>query len=464
MKVIPAAMDRFKGKRATVVGLAREGLALTRFLVAHGAQVTVSDAKGVSELAEALSRLANLPVRLSLGANREEDTVGADMVFVSPGVPPGIPCLAAARRAGVPISSATRLLLQMCPSPIVGVTGSSGKSTTTTLIGEMLRAAGRRVFVGGNLGTPLLERLPEMDEDSWVVLELSSFQLEDVEESPYLAVITNIQPDHLDRHPSMDAYISAKARIFLYQQPQDLVILNYDDEVTRSMSQGAPSRVHFLSQRARVRPGAFLAEDRIVLALDDTVQEVCRLAEVKLRGHHNLYNLMAASLAAALCGVEPAVISRIATTFTGLEHRLEPVGQVKGIAFYNDSIATTPDRAMAALDSFAQPIWLVAGGRDKHLPLNGFAKAIVERCRGAVLYGEGGEALEQALSQHVQGKEAPAILRVGPFAEAVERAASLAQAGEVVLLAPGFASFDQFSSYEERGQCFKELVRRLGGG
>ncbi len=447
-----------------MIGLAREGLALARFLSAHGALVTISDSKMASDLGPALKQLDGLGIVFSLGANRVADAVGADLVFASPGVPPNLEAVDAARRAGIPVSSATRLFFQLCPGPIAGVTGSCGKSTTTTLLGLMLAAGGKKVLMGGNLGIPLLERLPEMDQNTWAVLELSSFQLESMEESPNIAVITNLLPDHLDRHPSLEEYSSAKTQIFRHQQSTDYVLLNYDDQVTRDMAGQAPSQVLFFSVEKDLKQGGFIRDGELVVSLDGIKRRaVCHASEVRLLGRHNLYNVLAASLAAALCGVEPRFAGQVARSFQGLPHRLELVRQVNGVSYYNDSIATTPDRAVAAINSFNRPIILISGGRDKQLPLAPLARAVRQRCKAVVLYGEGGGLLQNVLSQQPQdGKDGPVVHRTHAFHEAMERASSLAKAGDVVLLSPGFTSFDQFSSYEERGKRFRELVEHLG--
>lgn len=455
--------DAFQGKKVTVIGLAREGLALARFLSSHGAEVTVSDSKPAIELGPAMRQLEGLGVCFSLGANRDEVVLSADLVFVSPGVPPTIAPLTAARRAGVPISSATRLFFQLCPGRTVGVTGSCGKSTTTTLMGQMLDTAGKKVLVGGNLGTPLLERLPEMGQETWAILELSSFQLESMEESPNVAVITNLKPDHLDRHASMEEYASSKANIFRHQQPDDYLLLNYDDPGVKAMAQEAPSRVIFFSIEKDLGAGGWLRRGELVVSLEGMkIATICPAAEVRLLGRHNLYNVLAASLAAVICGVEARVAGQVARSFRGLPHRLELVRTVSGVSYYNDSIATSPDRAIAAINAFNRPVVLISGGRDKRLPLDPLAKAIRQRCKAVVLYGEGGELLQEALAKRTaHGEDRLIQRRAHAFERAVETAASLAKVGDVVLLAPGFTSFDQFSSYEERGVRFKELVEGL---
>ncbi len=461
MRTLPAATERFEGKRVTVIGLAREGIALTRFLSAHGARVTVSDSKPPDEMKAVLSQLQGLEVNFSLGGNRIEDALAADLVFVSPGVPPTLPPIQAARRAGIPISSSTRLFFQLSPGRIAGITGSCGKSTTTTLLGRMLEAGEKKTLVGGNLGIPLLERLPEMDQDTWAVLELSSFQLQDMEESPHIAIITNIRPDHLDRHASADEYVTAKSQIFRHQKPDDYLLLNYDDPATRSMAGESLSQAFFFSIEEELPKGAFVQGDNLVVSVDGHSNVICGVTEIRLLGRHNLYNVLASSLAATLGGVDPWVIGGVARSFQGLPHRLELVRKVNGVSYYDDSIATTPDRAVAAIRAFHRPVILISGGRDKHLPLEPLAQAIREGCKAVVLYGEGGSLLLGSLAGPEAHGSGVAVLIAHAFQEAVGKAASLAKTGDVVLMAPGFTSFDQFSSFEERGNRFRELVERL---
>ncbi|MDO8691584.1 MAG: UDP-N-acetylmuramoyl-L-alanine--D-glutamate ligase [Dehalococcoidia bacterium] len=461
MRTLPTATERFEDKKVTVIGLAREGIALTRFLSAHGARVTVSDSRRPEELGAALEQLQGIRVNFSLGGNRIEDAMAADLVFVSPGVPPTLPPIEAACRAGIPISSSTRLFFQLSPGRIAGITGSCGKSTATTLLGKMLEAGGKKTLVGGNLGIPLLERLPEMDRDTWAVMELSSFQLQYMEESPHIAIITNIRPDHLDRHASIEEYISAKSQIFRHQGPDDYLLLNYDDPATRSMAGEAPSQTLFFSIEQEMPKGAFLEGDDLVVCIDGRKNIICGVSEIRLLGRHNLYNVLASSLAATLCGVEPWVVGGVARSFQGLPHRLELVRKVNGISYYDDSIATTPDRAVAAIKAFHRPVILISGGRDKHLPLEPLAQAIRQKCKAVVLYGEGGSLLLESLTGPETRSAGVTVLIAYAFQEAVEKAASLARAGDVVLMAPGFTSFDQFTSFEERGNRFRELVGRL---
>jgi UDP-N-acetylmuramoylalanine--D-glutamate ligase len=434
-------------------------VALARFLVSRGALVTISDRKTAAELRQEIDLLGDLPVTLSLGGNRVEDTLGADIVFVTPGAPRDIPAVAAAVEQGIPVSSEIELLFELCPAPIVGITGSSGKSTTTTLVGEILKGAGRQVHVGGNLGTPLIELVDTMASTDLVVLELSSFQLEFMRRSPYVAAILNITPNHLDRHPSMEHYAESKRNIMRYQQPNDWVVLGYANEITRGYGESSEARRLYFGIDNIAGDGSFTAEGAVWLRLNDRVERVIDLDAIQLRGRHNLENVAAAVAIAAAAGVPATAMGETIAAFRGIEHRLEPVREIEGVWFYNDSIATAPERTMAALRSFEEPVVLLAGGRDKHLPLDELATMLNRKARAVVLFGEASGQLEDALV--AAGAPPPAVVRCANLAEAVPLAAAAAKAGDVVLLSPAFTSYDQFRDFEERGREFKRIVRGL---
>ncbi|MBI2303664.1 MAG: UDP-N-acetylmuramoyl-L-alanine--D-glutamate ligase [Chloroflexi bacterium] len=452
----------FKGKKVTVVGLGREGVALTRFLSQAGALVTVSDAKPASDLAGSLNQIQGLPVRLSLGGNRVEDTVAAEVVFVSPGVPLNLPALEAARVARIPFSSLTQLFFQLCPAPVVGITGTSGKTTTTALVGEMFRCAGRPVVVGGNIGRPLLDELGHLTAENWVVLELSSFQLELAEASPHVAVITNVTPNHLDMHASLQEYIAAKANILNYQRAEDIAVINYDNPVTRGLSSQCQGEVLLFSSQGPVEAGTFIQDGWVVFRRQGREEALLPVSSILLLGAHNRENVLAACAAAGACYLPSQAMAEAVSAFTGVEHRLERVAEVEGVEFYNDSIATTPERAMAGIRAFERPVVLIAGGRDKHLPLEAFSAAVVERCQGVVLYGEAALRLGGAIErQAVAAKGRFPLLYADSFAQAVEEAFRLALRGGVVLLSPACSSFDMFPDFEARGRKFKGLVMEL---
>lgn len=458
----------WRGVRVAVIGLGVENLPLVRYLVAHGARVVAADRKSAEEMGPRAEALERLGVRLVLGDSYLDALQEAEVAFVTPGLPKHLPAIEAARRAGVVITGQTDLFMRLCPAPIVGITGSSGKTTTTTLVGRMLRGTGRPVFVGGNIGEPLIERLAEIGPDAWVVLELSSFQLETTGISPHVAVVTNVTPNHLDVHPSMEAYVAAKTRIVAFQGPDDVAVLNADDPITVEMAGRTAGRVHWFGRRPR-RPGAWLDGDRLVAAMTAAgpgdggeVQELCRRDEIRLRGQHNVQNVLAAATAALCCGTPVEAIRDVARTFEGVPHRLEAVASIDGVLYVNDSIATTPARAIAGLQSFQEPVVLIAGGYDKHLPFDELARVAVERCRHVVLLGQTAGAIERALEQ-VREETGRAVSheRVASLEQAVAAARRVARPGDVVLLSPACASYDMFRNFEERGARFRQIVRAL---
>jgi len=411
-----------------------------------------------------------------------------DLLFLSPGVPPTAAIVRQARERGVPISSEPRLFTQLCAASVVGITGSSGKSTTTALTGCMCAADGRQVWVGGNIGVPLLERLLDDAAPDVAVMELSSFQLElfspdyqgdtvdatrsaashavSVEGwSPPVAAITNITPNHLDRHPSMDDYIRAKMHILNYQGAEDWAVLNRDNEVTRRLLDVVRGKALQFSLDEPVDEGAFLRGDALILRLNGRERAVCRTDELLLRGRHNIANTLTAICLAAAVGVAPEAMREAAITFPGVPHRLEVVRERDGVLWVNDSIATSPERAIAALRAFSEPLILLAGGRDKHLSWDEWADLALERTRAVVAFGEAvpiiRQALEGARERAGVAKNSFAIYEVATLDDAVSKAATLAHPGDVVLLSPGGTSFDAFVDFEARGERFRDLVAAL---
>lgn len=448
-----------RGKRVTVVGLGIEGAALVPYLVQAGAHVTVSDSKPAEALTANLSLIQRMPVRLSLGANRPEDCVDADIIFVSQGVPLDIPALTSARGRGVPFSSVTRLFMDLCPAPILGITGSAGKSTTTALMGAMFRAANWPVMVGGNIGVMLLGQLDELTPQHWVVLEISHTQLELTDRSPNVAVVTNISPSHADRY-TMEEYVALKERLFAFQSKDDTLVINWDDPVTRSMAEKAHGHVAaFAAHSVPPSDGAFLRDDRVMLAHAGQMYEVIPVNEIRLLGAHNIENVLAATAAAVAAGLPIETIADAVRRFKGIEHRLEWVGSIEGADYYNDSIATTPVRAMAGMRSFDRPIVLLAGGKDKDLPLEAWAVEAARRCSAIVLFGAAAQLLEDAFKR--EWEDDGRLVRVDTVEQAVLIARKLARRGDVVLLSPGCTSFDHYSNFEARGKEFKRLVQSL---
>lgn len=480
----------FTGKRVVILGLARQGLALARFLVAEGAQVTLSDAAPADQLTAPLAELAGLPVRVVPGGHPLELLEDCDLLCLSGGVPPQIPFAGAARRQGIPLSNDALLTMALSPTPVWGITGSSGKTTTTTLVGLMLQAhavtqhPAPTVWVGGNIGVPLIDKLAAIGPTDQMVLELSSFQLElfntengGEARSPHGAAILNITPNHLDRHPSMAHYAAAKANIVRWQQPADVAVLGADDALTGAWLRsgrvqitaeaGQPAvdfplaarRLGFGLQQPHGE-GCWLSADgsALVLRLDGREQTLLPISTVLLRGRHNLLNIAAACIISAAAGATPAVMAEVTRTFRGVAHRLELVRQQAGVRWINDSIATAPERAAAALRSFSEPIIWLAGGRDKHLPWDEISRLAQQRVRRAVLFGEAAGLIAAAL--HVAAPDLPVIL-CRDLDQAVAAAAQAAQPGDVVLLSPGGTSYDAYKDFAARGDHFRALVEAL---
>ena len=453
-------MPNLNGARVTVVGLGVEGIDLVRYLAAEGARVTVSDARSREDLAEAITAIAGCDAALSLGENRAADLVEADCVFVSQGVPQELPALAAARERGVPLSSMTRLFMERCPAPIAGITGSSGKTTTTALIGAMLDATSDDYVVGGNIGTGLLSLLDRVGPETKVVVEFSHTQLESVTQSPHLACVTNVTPNHLDRY-SWTSYVDLKRRIFSYQRPEDVAIFNVDDEVAAGFASEAPGAVEYTAMR-RPLPGdgVELRGEAIVRVAGGRSIELMSRDEIPLRGDHNVANVLSALAVSTHLDVDDAVAAAAIRSFAGVPHRLEPVVTVAGVDYVNDSIATTPDRTLAGIRSFDQPIVLILGGRDKHLPLRELAAEVRERCRAVVTFGEAAELFGGAMRDGAPDLE---LRETATVEEATRVAAELASAGDVVLCSPAGTSFDAYRGFEQRGDAFRRAARALAG-
>ena len=462
------------GKRVLILGLAREGTALTEFLARRGVEVTASDRKSAEELDAATSVLAGLPVRYALGGHPLQLLDDVDAVFVSPGVPLDIPLLQEARARGVPLSSETRLFAQSCPAPIVGITGSNGKTTTAALVSEMLRVTGWRTHLGGNIGEPLIGKLGSVRHDDRVVMELSSFQLElfgtEYGEpsgwSPPIASILNVTPNHLDRHGTMDAYCAAKRKILSSQRQKDSLLLCRDEPISWSMGTNAPADVLGFSLAHELKEGAVLCGHQLVLRLGEREHTICERGQLRLLGVHNVGNVLAASVLAGLAGGDVEAIRQVATEFTGVGHRLELIRERAGIRYYNDSIATTPERSIAAMRSFDVPLLLLAGGRDKHLPWGAWADLAASRVKDLLLFGEARFLIAQAVEKARARRELPSdgtprLHIVDTMECALEETESLAQRGDVVLLSPGCTSFDKYGDFAERGDRFRDLVASL---
>jgi len=450
------------------LGLFGGGLGAARFFATQGAQVTVTDKRGEADLRPSVEALADLPIRYVLGRHEPDDFQRADIVVVNPGVAIDSPLVTMARGAGAQIEREINLLFKLTPNnPKIGITGTNGKSTTTSLLGEMLKIAQPRALVGGNIGKSLLNECLTVPHGVPIVLELSSFMLEgirELEESPHIAIVTNLAPNHLDRHDTLESYYSAKRAILDYQGPEDTVVLNADDS---ELSQwGAYCRgkvIWFSTQHEPEGDAAFLDGAKLVVRIGGVEDVVALRQTLRLPGMHNLANALAASAAALAYGIKPWQIAEALATFVGLPHRLEMVARSQeNVAFYNDSIATTPESAICALEAFEGPITLIAGGYDKGTPFDELGRAIARKVRRVVLLGSTAGKIEECISRSSRElMRGPHILHARNLEEAMRLATSGALPGEVVLLSPACASYDQFRNFQERGELFRVLAKRL---
>ncbi len=464
----------WQDKRVVILGLARQGTALARYLVEQGAQVAVSDAKPAEQLTDALSSLRDLTIEYALGNHPPTLLANTDMLCLSGGVPADAPLAQEARRRGVAVSNDSQIFLDAARCRVVGITGSAGKTTTTTLTGKIIQAGGRQAWVGGNIGNPLIADLGRMKADDLAVMELSSFQLEIMTMSPQIAGVLNITPNHLDRHGTMDVYIEAKSQILRHQSADGIAVLGWDDANARDLESAAPGRVWWFAESAPTAEsaGTFIREEVIYLRDGGHEQPVCQVAEIKLRGAHNVLNVLAACALAGAAGTEPAAMREAINNFAGVAHRLELVRERNGVKWYNDSIATAPERAIAAIRSFDEPLILLAGGRDKKLPWEELMALARQRVKALIVFGEAADLIARAAEDENMKvdatarryKMAPKLLNVvkcGSMAEAVQKAAEIAEAGDVVLLSPGGTSYDAFKDFVERGEKFREMVNQL---
>ena len=444
------------GKRVMVIGLARSGEAACRLLLKQGARVIGTDRRTERAIGADLCSLERDGVSLELGEQYLRSLLSADLVVVSPGIDLREPLFQRVRDARIPLIGEVELAYRCSEATFIGVTGTNGKSTTTTLLGAMLKQAGLPSHVAGNIGTPLCGVAPSLAMGEFVVTELSSFQLETIEAfRPRVALLLNLAPDHLDRYDSVEDYYRAKARIFENQRPSDVAIVNADDPlVLQAAARARGWRIAF----SRTRPldaGAYVEENQLVLALDGRREVMCRVSELKIQGVHNLENALAAGLAAAAVGVPPMAVRTALTSFEGLEHRLEFVAEIGGVRYVNDSKGTNVGAVIRSLESFTDPVVLIAGGRDKHSDFASLLPLVRERVKRLILIGEAAPTLRRELTGACPMEEASSL------EEAVLRAAAAASPGEVVLLSPACASFDMFADFEERGRVFKAAVRGL---
>lgn len=444
------------GKRVLVVGLGKSGVASALFLKSRGARVTVSDAKAEDELRDQIPVLLDHGITVETGGHGERTFRGQDLIVVSPGVPVDAPPLTQARALGEKVIGEIELAAQFLSGQIIAITGSNGKTTTTTLIGEIIKAAGFPTLVGGNIGTPAISLISEAKPQTIAVLEVSSFQLETIQTfRPKLAVVLNVTPDHLDRHRTFQTYVNAKARIFENQQSGDYAVLNADDPTCVEMAGRTRAQVFWFSRKQQVEQGSFVRDGRIVFRDQKGAREIMPVSEIPLKGSHNLENVLAAVSAGVLKGCDPERIRAAVRAFKAVEHRLEYVATIRGVEYFNDSKATNVDATIKALESFPANIHLILGGKDKgsdYTVLNDLLKKRVKK-----VYTIGAAAAK--IESHIKGMAE--VVHADTLENALKRAAGTAVAGDVVLLAPACASFDQFKSYEHRGRVFKDAVHAL---
>ena len=453
----------FNNKRVLVVGLGKSGVASALFLKAHGARVTASDTKSGDELRNEIPMLLDHGVTVETGGHGERTFREQDLIVVSPGVPVDAPLLQQARSLGEVVIGEIELAAQFLPGPIVAITGSNGKTTTTTLAGEILTAAGVPTLVGGNIGTPAISLAERATPEAAIVLEVSSFQLETIRTfHPKIAVVLNVTPDHLDRHRTLDVYVNAKARIFENQNNNDFAVLNADDATCVAMAERTRAQVFWFSREKEVKQGTSVRDGQILFRDGSAQREIMQVSEIPLKGAHNLENVLAAACAAALMGCAPEKIRQAVREFKAVEHRLEFVASIRGVDYYNDSKATNVDATIKALESFPANIHLILGGKDKGSDYSVLNDLLRKRVKRVYTIGAAAAKIEsQIVSQKAGG---PEVVRAETLENAIRKASTVAQPGDVVLLAPACASFDQFKSYEHRGRVFKEIVRGLAQG
>lgn len=460
---------RLKRRRIAAVGLGISNMSVIAFLRSVGCDVVALDRSSAQELGPKIDRLQELGVRYHLGSSYLDDLDQYDEIFISPGVRPHIPQIEAAVSRGASINGEIKLFLRVCGSPVVGITGSAGKTTTASLVHFILSNAGRKSVLAGNIGAEILSRLDSIDPDAIVVLELSSFQLQIVDSSPWIGAILNLAPNHLDQHASLDEYYRAKENIIRFQSPQDYAVLNGDDPRTRQLAGVYSGIPRLYGLRPVDADGAYLVGDDLLYSSNGVTEFVCTRSDVPLLGEHNLSNCLAAVLMGRICGVHAERIREAIRDFKGVEHRLELLSCWNGITFFNDSIATSPDRTIAAIRSVDRPIVLIAGGYDKNLDYDDLARVIVAEVRSLVLVGAAAgkilrsveKAMKECETLGCNGAALESVHRASTFEEAFEIAVSQAKPGDTVLLSPACASFDMFKSYKERGDTFRKLVSKF---
>ena len=447
-----------QNKDITVIGIGVSNLPLIKRLAFEGCRVTACD-RWERQSLECADELEALGVKLSLGQDYLKN-LGRDIIFRTPGIRPDIPEIAEAVRRGAELTSEMEVFFRVCPCRIIAVTGSDGKTTTTTLISELLKAEGIKVHLGGNIGKPLLCEADEMNADDAAVVELSSFQLMTMRDSPSIAVVTNVAPNHLDVHRNMAEYVEAKRNICRHQRPEDLAVLNLDNETAAKFADGAVQRIRWFSMKQPVENGVFCRDDVMYSAVNGKTEALMNAGDIKIPGRHNIENYMAA-YAAVMDFVKPETLRKTAMEFGGVAHRIELVRELRGVRYYNDSIASSPSRTRAGLNSFKDKVILIAGGKDKGVPFDELGSDIVSHVKKLVVTGFTMEKIRDAVNNSPIYKGEPEIFEAPDFKQAVLTAAKIAEPGDTVLLSPACTSFDRFKNFEERGNTFKAIVNEM---
>jgi UDP-N-acetylmuramoylalanine--D-glutamate ligase len=448
--------DRVIDKKVGIFGMARSGLACAKLLKKLGAQVFVTDAKPDNLLASEIAQLVEQDIDFETGGHTSKAITNKDYLIVSPGVPLDIPILKEAQNLGIPIFSEVEVAFWLTDAKTVGITGSNGKTTTTALVGDILMEDRKECEVGGNIGVPFSSLVEKVSPDGIIVLELSSFQLERIEEfKPYVAVVLNLTPDHLDRYPDLRSYMEAKLRIFENQTDVDFAVLNADDKNSMELALYSASKKIFFSTQKELELGAFVKNGMLVYKMNGKEEKIIETKDIKIKGPHNLSNASAACAICAILGVSPVSMRETLKRFKGVEHRLEEVATLSGVKFVNDSKATNVESVWYALQSVEKPIILIAGGKDKGGDFTRLRELVQNRVKALILIGEAKEKISGALSDLVS------TLYTDSLEEAVELGFKKAEAGDTVLLSPACASFDMFKDYEHRGEVFKSSVKRL---
>jgi UDP-N-acetylmuramoylalanine--D-glutamate ligase len=454
--------DKLRGKRIIIVGLARQGKALAQFAAHAGAEVVLTDKRPAEALRPELEELSAYSCEIVMGDHPLSLLDGADLLAISGGVPDDLPLVVAARQRGIPITNDSQEFIKRVSCKVIGITGSAGKTTTTVLTGAMAQESGKKTWVGGNIGRPLISELDNIQPNDIVVQELSSFQLQQWSVSPPVAAVLNVTPNHLDRHKTMAAYVEAKSRILRFQSPDDIALLSADDPGARDLQNLVQGRLREFSLELPVKDGAFVGQGKLWLRDSQRERVICSLADIPLRGRHNVLNVLAASVLADSVGVSAQEMQRAIRAFKPVEHRLELVGTVAGVQYVNDSIATSPERAVAALDSFEEPVVLLAGGRDKGMVWTEWTSRVISRAKVVVVFGELRSLMADLLAEEAMKHDVPpAVMSVESMIDAVRAAAQIAEHGDVVLLAPGGTSFDAYVDFAARGESYRDEVASL---